>query len=392
MLMKRPLFGVVCVFVLLAGSCASLAQTSPEVSQKVAALEQQIQTLLQQQKPQSAIPLLREIVALDPKNLNAHANLGVLLYFQGSFSDAIPEMRIALESQPDLWRIRALLGLAEKRTGDPVTAQADLEQAFPNLNEEKIKKQVGLELIELDSAFGQYAKALSVTEKLQEMLPQDPQILFVAYEISSQMTQQSLLNLVLVAPDSAELQMIIGGELGRRGEHEKAVAKYQEAIRLNPRLPGLHFELGEQLRSSPDPKLNAQAEGEFKAAVQANPYDEKAWCRLGESAAARSDFKAAQEAYKKALALQPEDSDAETDMAITLISLSQTADAIALLQSALKDDPTNIIAHYRLSVQYRKAGRTADAQHEMDAYTHYKTLKDKLGQVFQQIRTPASPM
>jgi predicted Zn-dependent protease len=90
--------------------------------------------------------------------------------------------------------------------------------------------------------------------------------------------------------------------------------------------------------------------------------------------------------------MQPQDSDAETDLAIALISLGQPADAIALLQSALKDDPTNIIAHYRLSVQYRKAGRAADAQHEMDEYTHYKALKDKLGQVFQQIRTPASPM
>ena len=390
--MKGLFLGAVCSFVLVANSLTSPAQASPDVSPKVAALEQQIQNFLQEQKPQSAIPLLREIVTLDPKNLNAHANLGVLLYFQGSFAAAIPEMRSALEIQPDLWRIRALLGLAEKRAGDPAAAQSDLEQAFPNLNEEKIKKQTGLELIELDSAFGQFANALSITEKLQELLPQDPQILFVAYEISSQMTQQSLLNLVLVAPDSAELQMIIGGELGRQGEHEKAVAKYREAIRLNPRLPGLHFELGEQLRSSPDPKLNAQAEGEFKAAVQANQYDEKAWCRLGESAAARGDFNAAQQDYKKALAMQPQDSDAETDLAIALISLGQPADAIALLQSALKDDPTNIIAHYRLSVQYRKAGRAADAQHEMDEYTHYKALKDKLGQVFQQIRTPASPM
>ncbi len=303
--MKGHFLGVLCAFVLVVNSLTSTAQSSPDVSQKVAALQQQIQAFLQQQKPQSAIPLLREIIVLDPNNLNAHANLGVLLYFQGSFADAIPEMRSALEIQPDLWRIRALLGLAEKRTGDPATAQSDLEQAFPNLNEEKIKKQTGLELIELDSAFGQFAKALSITEKLQELLLQDPQILFVAYEVSSQMTEQSLLDLALVAPDSAELQMIIGGELGRQGEHEKAVAKYREAIRLNPNLPGVHFELGEQMRSSPDPKLNAQAEAEYNAAVKANPYDEKSWCRLGESVASKGDFKAAQEDYRKALALQP---------------------------------------------------------------------------------------
>jgi tetratricopeptide (TPR) repeat protein len=390
--MKGHFLTAVCAFALVVHSLTLLAQSPPEVSQKVQELEKQVQKFLEEQQPQAAIPLLREIISLDPKNLNAQANLGVLLYFQGSFSEAIPPLRAALALQPDLGRIRALLGLAEKRTGDPVAAQTDLEQALPNLNDKIIQKQAGLELIELDSSFGQYARALPIVEKLQELLPQDPQMLFVSYEIAAQMQQQSVLNMVLVAPNSAELQMIIAGELGRQGEHEKAVVKFREAIRLNPNLPGVHFELGEQLRSSPDPKLNAQAEAEFKAAVAANQYDEKAWCRLGEQAAAKGDFKTAQEDYKKALALQPADSDAQTDLAIALISLNQSDQAIPLLESAIKDDPTNIAAHYRLSVQYRKAGRTADAEREMDEYNHYKELKDKLSQVFQQVRAPSTPM
>ena len=55
-----------------------------------------------------------------------------------------------------------------------------------------------------------------------------------------------------------------------------------------------------------------------------------------------------------------------------------------MLESAIKDDPTNIVAHYRLSGLYRRAGRVADAKHEMDEYTHYKGLKDKMGDVFKQ--------
>lgn len=390
--MKRHSFRAVCAFALVVHSVALLAQSSPDVAQKVDALARQAQTYLQQQKPQAAIPLLRDIISLDPKNLNAHANLGVLLFFDGSFADAIPELRAALEIQPDLWRIKGLLGIAEKRTGDLTAAQSDLEQAFPNLSDKKFQKQAGLELIELDSASGQFAKALSVTATLEEQLPEDTQILFAAYEISSQLLEQSMLNMVLAAPDSAELQMVIGGEFARQGEHEKAVAKYREAIKLNPHLPGVHFELAEQLRSSPDPKLNAQAEDEYKAAVKENQFDEKAWCRLGEAAAAKSDFKTAQEDYNKALVLQPGDSDAQTDLAIALISQGQTKEAISLLESAIKDDPTNIVAHYRLSVQYRRAGRTADAQHQMDEYNHYKGLKDKLGQVYQQVHAQNNPM
>jgi len=383
------------LLVFLVGTSAVAAsatgQDAPNSASQVTALEQQVQSYLQQQKPELAIPLLRQIVSLDPQNLNAQANLGVLLYFQSDFAGAIPEMRAALQIQPSLPRIRALLGIAEKRTGDLTNAQSDLEQAFPSLDDPKLMKQVGLELIEIDAAASQFSKALAVTAKLEEAAPQDPQILFVAYEIATQMKDQTLLNMLVVAPESAEINMMIAGELARQGEHDKSIAKYREAARLNPHLPGVHFELAEQLRAAADPKLNALAEGEYKAAIKENQYDQKSWCHLGEVIAERGDFKAAQDAYNRALALQPNDATAKTDLAIALISTNQQKEAIPLLESAIKDDPTNIVAHYRLSGLYRRAGRVADAKHEMDQYTHYKALKDKMSEVFKQVSEQPTP-
>jgi len=389
--MERLHSRVLCALLLLLSTVSANGQDAGNSASQVTALEQQVQTYLQQQKPQLAIPLLRQIVSLDPKNLNAQANLGVLMYFQGDFAGAIPELRAALQIQPNLSRIRGLLGIAEKRTGDMSTAQSDLEQAIPTIDDPKFMKQVGLELIEVDVAASQFSKALAETAKLEEVSPQDPQILFVAYEIASQMKDQTLLSMLLVAPESAEMNMMIGGELARQGDHDKAIAKYREAVRLNPHLPGVHFELAEQLRAAADPKLNALAEGEYKAAVQENQFDQRSWSHLGEVIAARGDFKGAQEAYNKALALQPGDAATKTDLAIALISMNQQKDAVPLLESALKDDPTNIVAHYRLSGLYRRAGRLEDAKHEMDQYTHYKGLKDKMGEVLKQVSGPTSP-
>jgi tetratricopeptide (TPR) repeat protein len=382
---------VLCALLLLLSAVGATGQDAGNSASQVTALEQQVQTYLQQQKPQLAIPLLRQIISLDPKNLNAQANLGVLMYFQGDFAGAIPEMRAALQIQPNLSRIRGLLGIAEKRTGDMTSAQNDLEQAFPSIEDPKFMKQVGLELIEADVAASQFGKALAVSAKLEEVAPQDPQILFVVYEIATQMKDQTLLNMLLVAPESAEMNMMIGGELARQGDHDKAIAKYREAARLNPHLPGVHFELAEQLRAAADPKLNALAEGEYKAAIQENQFDQRSWSHLGEVLAARGDFKAAQEAYNKALALQPGDAETKTDLAIALISTNQQKEAIPLLESAIKDDPTNIVAHYRLSGLYRRTGRLADAKHEMDQYTHYKGLKDKMSEVFKQVSAPTTP-
>jgi len=363
---------------------AFMAQT-PDVQQKIGALEQQVQKHLQAQKPQLAIPVLREIASLDPKNINAQANLGVLLFFQANYAEAIPPMRAALQLQPDLWRVQALLGIAEKRTGNPKDAQSDLERAFSNLDDQKIRIEAGLELIEIHSASAQLDKALSVAAKLEELAPQNPQVQFVTYQIARQMMDQSLLNTMMAAPDSAEMHMIMAGELARQGDGAKAIAQYREAIKLNPMIPGAHFQLAEQLRTSPDPALNAQAEDEYKAAIKVNQYDALSWRQLAGILTDKGDFKTAEEDYKKALALQPKDSEAKTGLAIVWISMNRTDEAISLLESAINDDPTNIVAHYRLSGLYRRAGRTADAQRETDTFHHYQEVKDKLGKIFKQL-------
>src|SRR5690242_3846269 len=132
-----------------------------DLQQKVVTLEKQVQRHLQEQKPQLAIPVLREIVSLDPKNVNGQANLGVLLFFHDDFADAIPPLRAALELQPGLWRIEALLGIAEKRTGNLKDAQGHLEEAFGKLDDPKIKLQAGLELIENLTAASRLEEAIA---------------------------------------------------------------------------------------------------------------------------------------------------------------------------------------------------------------------------------------
>jgi tetratricopeptide (TPR) repeat protein len=392
MLVKHLISRNVCAVIIWLPWLALMGQNAPDVQRKIAALEQQAQTYLQQQKPQLAIPVFREIVTLDPNNANSQGNLGVLLFFSGDYTEAIPHMRTALHLQPDLWRIEALLGIAEKRTGNPRESQTDLEGAFSNLDDKKIQVEAGLELIELYSASVQLDKALAVAVKLQQVAPQNPQVFLVTYEMSRQMMDQSLLSMMMAAPDSAEMHMIMAGELARQGDHTNAITQYREALQLNPMLPGAHYELAEQLRTSSDPALNAQAEAEYKAAIRMNEYDEMSWRQLGGILKAIGDFKAAAEDYKKALALQPKDSDAKTGLAIALISMDQTNEAISLLESAVKDDPTNVVAHYRLSVLYRRSGRTADAEHERATFHHYQDVKNKLSKVFKNLASPANPM
>lgn len=368
--------------------CIANAQGVSAPKSTVGDLHRQAEKYLQEQKPQLAIPIFRQIISLDPKDVNAHGDLGVLLFFQNSYPEAITELRTALRLQPSLWRIEALLGIAEKRTGDLAAAEIDLENSFSNLDDIKIQKQAGLELLEIASATGNLPQATAVAAKLEKIDPQDPQILFASYQVSIQMVNQALISMAIAAPNSAQLHMMMADQFVLRGDSDSAIAQYREAIRLNPRLPGVHFELAAQLKESPDPALRLQAEHEFRTALSLNQTDEKAWRGLGEILAEKGDFTSAKESYTKALALSPKDSDAETDLAKLLLAHGDTKAATELLERAVRDDPTNIVAHYQLSGVYRQAGRTADAKHEMDQFAHYKEVKDSLGKVFQQFRQP----
>lgn len=384
--MSRLLLGTLLGILVLLRFPMISAQGTPDTKEKIESLQKEVQKYLHEQKPDLAIPIFRQIISLDPANLNAHADLGVLLFFQNNYSEAVTELRAALNLEPKLWRIEALLGIAEKRTGNLIAAKRDLEQSFPNLDDAKIQKQVGLELIEINSASGELDQAASIIAKLEGLMPEDPQVLFAAYQISLQMADRTLLSMAIAAPNSAELHMMIADQFVLQGDAENAIAQYREAIRLNPRLPGVHFELAVQLKDSSNPALKAQAEGEFRSALSLNQFDEKAWRGLGEVMADKGDSQAAKEDFTKALSLFPKDSDAETDLAKLFISNNESKTAISLLESAVIDDPTNIIAHYQLSALYRQAGRTADSQHEMDEFAHYKALRDELAKVFRQFR------
>ncbi len=364
-----------------------LAQTgATDPAAQLAALNRELQQDLQQQQPDRAIPVLRKIIALEPNDVDALGNLGVLLYFQGQYPEAATRLRSALQLQPGLYKIQALLGIAEERMGNLDGARTDLKTAFRHLQDKKIQIEAGLALIEDDTAEGKLDQAASAAAELQSAAPDDPYILSVVYQVYSRLMDQTLLSMVVVAPDSAEMQIMMAHELVRQGDNPAAIAEYQKALRLNPKLPGAHYELAELLRLSSNPKLQAQAGPEYKAALAVNQYDEGSWRGLGEVEASNENWKAAEQDFKRALALQPSDGEAQTDMAKMLTYMKHPHQAMALLQEAVKEDPTNIVAHYRLSMLYRQAGQPAAAKQEMAAFLHYKALQDQFSKVFRQIR------
>ena len=177
--------------VLLLGATWCLSQAAEDKQQEFAAHIQKARGYLDEKQPALAIPELQAAVAIDPNNVDAQANLGVLLFFQGKTADSIPHFRTALAQQPGLAKIQGLLGMAESRTLDFADARKDMEAAFPSLalpssQDRRFQVQLGLERVGLDTESSDLDKAAGVIAQLRKVDPDNPEVLYAAYRGSAE--------------------------------------------------------------------------------------------------------------------------------------------------------------------------------------------------------------
>ena len=373
-------------FVLVMGAAFSLSQAAGDKQQEFVAHMQKADGYLREKQPALAIPELQAAVAIDPESVDAQANLGVLLFFQGKAAEAIPHFRAALKTQPSLAKIQGLLGMAEDRTLDFDDARKDMEAAFPSLEDRRFQMQLGLELVGLDTESGDLEKAAAILTQLRKANPDNAEVLYAAYRTYSDLAGELMLALSLAAPESAQMHQLMAHEDYRQGNTNAAVAQYRKAIALDPHLPGIHFELAELLRTSKDESVKKEAEQEYRAALREDPQSEKSILRLAEIDAQRGNTEQSYKEYTKAVELQPADADAKLGLAKTLIEMNQPDKAQALLEGAVRLEPTNATAHYRLATLYRKMGRADDAKREMELYKKFKEMKEKLTALYKELQ------
>jgi cytochrome c-type biogenesis protein CcmH/NrfG len=388
--LKLSIFALLVFAGSLCSPCQTPTGTIGDVQQHMRAAQQH----MQEKRPDLAIPEFEAVIAADPNNVDAQANLGVLLYFKRDYANAIPHLRAAVVAQSDLWKIQALLGLAELHLNDTANARPDLEAALPHLKGEKVFDEAGDALIDSYTATSELDKAARVVSVLLDAHPTDTRLLMMSYRLYSDLASNAMLTMALVAPHSAEMHQIMARELARHGDEQAAIVNYHEAIQANPKLPGLYFELGSLLYDSSEEKLQSEAEAQFQAALAANPNDEKSQLMLGKIAERKGDLKAALAADSRAVQMQPDDPEACTELAKILLATDsgkdQSEKARALLNHAISIDPLNYTAHYRLVSLDRAEGKSEDARRELADYQKYKAMKDKLRELFHDMRVRMS--
>ena len=334
----------------------------------------------------------REILGLDPRNAEAHANLGVIAYSEKNYAAAEEEFRAALKLHPALWNAQAFLGMCELRMGRSKQAEALLAESFGHVQDVQLKSQAGMDLITIYGQNQEYAHALEILQVLDRARPDDPNLLYTAYRTYTELAAGTLAKLAQVAPESAPMHRILAQAQQSQDDFSGAIAQYRKALEIDPALPGLHFELGQAiLANSTDEPARREAEKEFQLALAADPSD--AYCNymLGEIAWLRSKPDQALEHYSEAVHLNPDFVDAHIALGKALTTLGRPEEALQQLSEAVRAGPQNEVAHYRLAQAYGKLGRKEDADRELAIFRKLRESHLAARALYQQVQERAVP-
>ena len=273
------------------------------------------------------------------------------------YAHAIPELRQALKLSPDSKQANAMLGealLAEDYPGE----------AIPYLERAELLDLLGIALTEDHRT----PQAIGVLLSALQKDPNNPDLLFYLGKACGFLSKSSFDRLISVAPASARAHELLGESYQAQQQYGPAEDEYHKALALQPDLSGVHLALGLIKLEAGNV---AEAEKEFRAEVKLSPGNGEAAWRLGSVLLKEGHPNEALAELERSNALRPQMVETLYDLgkAFSLVNEPAKAEKAWLEVVALNDSSEQAAsAHLQLSELYRKEGRTADANQQLEKF------------------------
>jgi tetratricopeptide (TPR) repeat protein len=314
----------------------------------------------------TAVAEFQKAAALDPKLAPAFVDLGGVLIEKRDYGAAIPPLKRAVELAPNLEGAHQLLGYA-------LLAQGFAAEAIPHLEKAHAEDALGIALLEVD----RLPEAVTVLQRALAKNPDDPDLLYYYGRAAGLLSKQVFDELEARFPDSARAHQMMAQDYAALRDVPAAEREFREALRLRPQTAELHLQLGELYARA---QQWDKAEEEFRLETENQPGSAVAFYRLGEALLQLGRSHEAREALVHSDQLKAE-------MPETLYLLGKAAsldgdDALAQkswVHVLSLEQNTSLAgqAHFGLASIYRKQGKIAAADREME---EFRKLQGHAGQ------------
>jgi tetratricopeptide (TPR) repeat protein len=315
-----------------------------------------------------AIKEFKQVTELEPSLAEGFISLGQAYMENGDYGSAIAPLKHALELKADSLPAHQLLGYS-------LLAQGYAGEAIPHL--QRLPDKTALGIAEIQT--GQLPEAVANLQAALAAHPNDPDILYYLGRAGGLLSKQSIDTLLAAYPDSARAHQAMAENyfvLRRMPDAEK---EYSEALKLRPGLPEAHLALGEVYAGA---FQWDKAEEEFRMQAKLQPGNAEAAYRLGEALLEQGKAHEARAELLRADRLMP-------DMPETLYALGKAASlegdpaaaekAWTKLLSIEKQSSLAAQAHFGLAGLYRKQGKAAEAQREMQDFQSLQSAGQAAG-------------
>jgi len=311
-----------------------------------------------------------------PSNPEPYAHLGLLEARQEHYPDAIRSYRKAFALAPTMPGLRLNLGLSLFKNGDYEQAIGMFEPLLKTQpDDQRLNVLVGM------SHYGLAHYAVAALY-LKQAAKNDPQnltlLLTLAHSclLSNQYpcVLDAFHQLVALNAESAEADMLMGEALDEMKDPEGAIREFRAAVKANPKEPNVHFGLGYLLWTKGQ---YAEAAAEFQAEIDNDPRHVQAMLYLADSKMQTNQPEDARTLLEKVVKLSPASAIAHRDLGIIYADQDRKQDAMTEFQAAIKLAPKDVNAHWRLGRLYRSMGKSAEAKLEFDKANSLNKAEDE---------------
>ncbi len=166
------------------------------------------------------------------------------------------------------------------------------------------------------------------------------------------------------APDAAKWHFDKAVDFSLRGETQRAIREYTEALRVRPAFPQAQCNLGFALMEIG--KLD-EAIGHFEEVLEIEPENPLPHYCMGLALSRRNETDAAIEEFRRSIELDPTDPAAHYELGLALLSKRLIGEGTKELEETLRINPSFGPAHQRLGTLRLEQGKTDEAVRHFEA-------------------------